>query len=224
MLDGQEFCPRKDWLNHVLTLPIVYIIASRYLSYVRLANRPMCPHLCNANGRELISLHIHELAWCTCMGYYDHCVGAHGLTSMATDVSMTRPTLSLVDRTVTQDQGAWVIDYRLRHTGKTGVIITPEEIAVKVEGWVSNSRVASHAVPRWSSLVIAHGPDLSAMSEVISAADEGHRCRERLVVSVWTEDQDLWCKRPRRTACCQGSKSGQASAPLAGRDLKPDYH
>ena len=112
--------------------------------------------------------------------------------AVATDVSMPRPTLSVVDRTVTQDQGRWVIDYRLRHTGKTGVIVTPEEIAVKVEGWVSNSRVATHAVPRWSSLALAHGPDLSAMSEVITAADEGQRCRERLVVSVWAEDQDLW--------------------------------
>ena len=73
----------------------------------------------------------------------------------AAGVKVVREALALVDRTVTQDQGAWIIDYRLRHTGSTGVIVTPEEIAVKVEGWVSNSRVASHAMPRWSSLVIA---------------------------------------------------------------------
>ena len=107
----------------------------------------------------------------------------------AADVKVVRETLSLVDRTVTQDQGAWIIDYRLRHTGETGVIVTPEEIAVKVEGWVSNSRVASHAMPRWSSLVVTRGPDLSTTSEVIAAVDESHRCRERLMVSVWTEDQ-----------------------------------
>jgi hypothetical protein len=101
----------------------------------------------------------------------------------------TRGTLTLVDRTVTQDQGAWIVDYRLRHTDKTGVVITSEEIAVKVEGWVSNSRVASHAVPRWSSLVISHGHELSAVSDVIVAADEAHRCRDRLVTHVWTEDQ-----------------------------------
>jgi hypothetical protein len=101
----------------------------------------------------------------------------------------TPSTLALVERTVTQDQGAWVVDYRLRHTGQAGVIVTPEEIAVKVEGWASNSRVASHAVPRWSSLAVSRGPVLSAISEVIAAVDEAHRCRERLVVSVWTEDQ-----------------------------------
>ena len=109
--------------------------------------------------------------------------------SLAIDASTARGALSLVNRSVTQDQGAWVVNYRLRYTGKTGVIITPDKIAVKVEGWVSNSRVASHALPRWSSLVISHGPDLSAISEVIAATEEAHRCRERLVVSVWTEDQ-----------------------------------
>jgi hypothetical protein len=71
----------------------------------------------------------------------------------------------------------------------------PEEIAVKVEGWVSNSRIASHAVPRWSSLVVTHGPELSASYEVITAANEGHRCRERLVASIWTEDQPTFGNR-----------------------------
>ena len=103
-------------------------------------------------------------------------------------VSPPRVMLAMVGRSVTQDQGAWVIDYRLRHTGQTGVIVMPEEIGVKVEGWVSNSRVASHAVPRWSSLVVAHGPDLSAVSEVIASVDEAHRCRERLLVSIRTDD------------------------------------
>jgi hypothetical protein len=113
-------------------------------------------------------------------------------SSQAIGASPTLTTISLVDRTVTQDQGTWIVDYRLRHTGKTGVIITPDEISVKVEGWVSNSRVASHALPRWSSLAVAHGPDLTAVSEIISATDEGQRCRERLAVSVWSED-DIPC-------------------------------
>jgi hypothetical protein len=107
----------------------------------------------------------------------------------AIGLNITRGTLTLVDRTVTQDQGAWIVDYRLRHTGKTGVIITPDEIAIKVEGWVSNSRITSHAVPRWSSLLISHGHDLSAVSDVIIAADEAHRCRDRLIANVWSDDQ-----------------------------------
>jgi hypothetical protein len=102
--------------------------------------------------------------------------------------SPARVMLAMVGRTVTQDQGAWVIDYRLRHTGQTGVIVMPEEIGAKVEGWVSNSRVPSHAVPRWASLVVARGPDLSAVSEVIASVDEANRCRERLLVSIRTDD------------------------------------
>ena len=127
--------------------------------------------------------------WSESLCHCDHGLGPRGVTGAGDRRESRAVTLALVDRTVTQDQGAWVVDYRLRHTGKTGVIVTPEEIAVKVEGWVSNSRVASHAVPRWSSLVVSRGPDLSAVSEVIAAVDEAHRCRERLVVSVWTEDQ-----------------------------------
>jgi hypothetical protein len=111
---------------------------------------------------------------------------------LAISLKTAHGAFTLVDRTVTQDQGAWIIDYRLRHTGKTGVIITPDEIALKVEGWVSNSRVASHAVPRWSSLVISRSHDLSAVSDVIVAADEAHRCRDRLITFVWTEDQGLF--------------------------------
>jgi hypothetical protein len=93
-------------------------------------------------------------------------------------------TLVQASRTVAQDQGAWVIDYRLRHTGSTGVVIAPEEVAVKVESWVSNSRVASHAVPRRSLLAIPHGPELTATGEVIAAADEAHRCREKLICQL----------------------------------------
>jgi hypothetical protein len=124
--------------------------------------------------------------------------------------SPVRGTLAMVDRTVSQDQGAWVIDYRLRHTGRTGVVVTPEEIGVKVEGWVSNSRVASHAVPRWSSLVVARGPELSAASEVIASADESQRCRERLLVSVRTEDQG-----PSAPGAGDRAKPGTGPSPAA---------
>jgi hypothetical protein len=118
------------------------------------------------------------------------------LPLLTTDANGARGALVMVNRSVTQDQGTWVVDYRLRYTGKTGVIITSDEIAVKVEGWVSNSRVPGHALPRWSSLLVAHSPDLSAISDVVSATEEAHRCRERLVVSIWTDDQNSPTPRP----------------------------
>ncbi len=117
------------------------------------------------------------------------------------------PALVRVSRTIAQDQGAWVIDYRLRHTGSTGVIIMPDEIAARVDGWVSNSRVPSHATPRRSTLAIEHGPDFTAVCDVITAVDEAQRCRERLVVSAWAEDL---CPCRSRAAC--GEKARQAAA------------
>ena len=130
-------------------------------------------------------------------------------------IGIRRPfgsTLTLVERTVTQDQGTWVIDYRLRYTGLTGVIIAPEEIGVKVEGWVSNSRVASHTVPRRSSLALLRGVELPAVAEVIAAPNELNRCRERLVVSVWTEDQGLPMHCPSSNPPT-GSKAKVSSSP-----------
>jgi hypothetical protein len=96
--------------------------------------------------------------------------------------------LTIVERSVTQDQGSWQIDYRLRHEGKTGIIVTPTEMLAKIEGWVSNSRIASHATPRWSSVVISGASGPSAAAEVITAADESQRCRERALLKVWTDD------------------------------------
>jgi hypothetical protein len=107
----------------------------------------------------------------------------------ASGMSPPPSTLVLVGRTVTQDQGAWIIDYRLQHTGKSGIVISPEEFNLKIEGWVSNSRVASHAVPRWSSLVLSRLPELSVTSDIVTGADESQRCRERLAVSIWAEEK-----------------------------------
>jgi hypothetical protein len=109
-------------------------------------------------------------------------------------LSPTRAVLSLVGRTIAQDQGAWVVEYRLRHSGATGMIVTSEEVTLKVEGWISNSRVANHAIPRWSYLVISPGQSWMADSEVIGAVDEAHRCREHLVLSIWVEEPN----RPKR--------------------------
>lgn len=98
------------------------------------------------------------------------------------------PVLVLVKRSVIQDQGSWQVDYRLRHEGATGLVVTPTEIVAKVEGWVSNSRVPGHSAPRRSSLIISGPTGLSADSEVITAADEERRCREHAVLRVWTGD------------------------------------
>jgi hypothetical protein len=82
----------------------------------------------------------------------------------------------------------WQVDYRLRLDSPHGRIVTPREIAAEIEGWVSNSRVPSHALPRWSSLTISGNSGLSASTEIIKATDESQRCRERAILQIWTGD------------------------------------
>jgi hypothetical protein len=98
-----------------------------------------------------------------------------------------------LDYAATQDhQKCWVywrVDYLLRHDGPTSLVVTPADIAAEVKGWVSNSRVASHARPRRSSLVLAGPSALSATAEVIESADETQRCRERATVQVWAGEE-----------------------------------
>jgi hypothetical protein len=96
------------------------------------------------------------------------------------------PRFTIQRRSVNQDQGGWRVDYRLRYDGPSGIVLTPTEVWAKAEGWVSNSRVAAHAVPRWSSLAISGPSGLSATADVITAADEAQRCRERVSLTVWT--------------------------------------
>ncbi len=103
--------------------------------------------------------------------------------------SSAPPRLTILKRAVDQDQGGWQVQYRLRYDGPTGVVLAPTELFAKVEGWVSNSRVSSHAVPRWSSVVISGPSGPSGVAEVIAAADDAQRCRERVVLQVWTGAQ-----------------------------------
>jgi hypothetical protein len=130
--------------------------------------------------------------------------------SKAANGNGERAVLAMVNRSVTQDQGTWVVDYRLRYTGKTGVIITSDEVAVRAEGWVSNSRVPGHALPRRSSLLVARGPDLSAISDVVVTTEEANRCRERLVISIWTDDQETLLPKS-NVATALNTQAGEAS-------------
>lgn len=96
--------------------------------------------------------------------------------------------LVVIERSIVQDQGGWQLDYRLRYAGKTAMVAPAEEIRAKIDAWVSNSRVANHAVPRLSSLSISNESDWTAASDVVASADLDHRCRERVTLQVWGGD------------------------------------
>jgi hypothetical protein len=119
--------------------------------------------------------------------------------------------LTLLERSIVQDQGSWQVDYRLRYEGATGIIVTPNEILARVEGWVSNSRVSSHALPRWSALVISSPAGPLATPEVIASADEAQRCRERGVLLVWTGDAEAPPPPAARPATGSGTGAGSGS-------------
>ncbi len=91
---------------------------------------------------------------------------------------------SVVERSILQDQGHWQVDYRLRHHGTTGLVITPSELSATVEAWVSNSRVPGHATPKRSAVTTSGGV---ASAELLTSSEECKRCRERVVLSVWDD-------------------------------------
>ncbi len=56
--------------------------------------------------------------------------------------------LVLVHRVLAQDQGDWQVDYGFKNAGAEAIALLPKDIAARVEGWLSNSRIAAHANPR----------------------------------------------------------------------------
>jgi hypothetical protein len=89
-----------------------------------------------------------------------------------------------------QHRGDWQVEYQVRYQGSAGLIVAAEEVLVRVEGWVSNSRIPGHGVPRWSSQTISGPSRLEAAAEVVASDDEERRCRERSSVRIWAEGPD----------------------------------
>jgi hypothetical protein len=101
------------------------------------------------------------------------------------------PALSVVSRTISLDRDHWQywqVDYRVRNDSAATLIVPPAETSAKVEGWVSNSRVAGHATPRRSSVTASGSSGLTGVAEIIPSSDESLRCRERATIQVWNAD------------------------------------
>lgn len=79
----------------------------------------------------------------------------------------------------------WRVDYHLRNDGPVAQVVPPGFVAAEVDGWVSNSRVADHATPRRSSLVLGGATGPCASAEVHGSRDEARRCRERGTLVAW---------------------------------------
>lgn len=79
----------------------------------------------------------------------------------------------------------WRVDYHLRNDGPVAQLVPAGFVAVEVDGWVSNSRVADHATPRRSSLAFGGAAGPSAASEILGSRDAARRCRERGTLLAW---------------------------------------
>lgn len=110
-----------------------------------------------------------------------------GLAPPATSPPPSAGRLTVVERRVAQDQGGWIVTYRVRYHGPAGMIVTPSEVLARLDGWVSNSRISTHAIPRWSSAVVSSASGLSGTADVMVAASESLRCRERATIRVWAD-------------------------------------
>jgi len=99
--------------------------------------------------------------------------------------------VSLIRRSARQDQGGWIVDYRIRNESGSGIVIVPSELEAKSEGWVSNSRVVGHAVPRLAVATFRPDQKDSGIAEVIQSADDAPVCRERLGLSIQADDAPL---------------------------------
>ncbi len=94
--------------------------------------------------------------------------------------------LAVVERVLAQDQGDWQVDYCLRYNGPTRLVLPPAEVGARVEGWLSNSKVVVHANPRRAEAAVAGESGPTAFAEVIASPDESRRCRERVVLRLWS--------------------------------------
>lgn len=98
------------------------------------------------------------------------------------------PTLAIVSRTIDRGPGPWQgwrVDYTLRNDTTAALSAEPSAVSATIRGWVSNSRVAAHAVPLFSTLQIEGATGLTARAELIPSADADRRCRETSTLQVW---------------------------------------
>ena len=130
--------------------------------------------------------------------------------SNATPQASVAGALTVVDRSISQEQGAWIVNYKLRFSGTTNIVVAPADVLLKVDGWVSNSRVKSHAVPKASTLLIAGTPGLTGTVDVLPSTDESQRCRERATIQVWADDPSV---APPELPLANASRTSPTSSP-----------
>ena len=127
----------------------------------------------------------------------------------------------VVDRTIGADRDpwlCWVVDYRLRNDGDTPLALAPAALSARVEGWVSNSRVAGHAAPR-RSVVVAAGSygatTITGTADLVLSGDEVKRCRERATLWAWPESLGQEPPAPPKSRAAGAQTPAEPPPPVA---------
>jgi hypothetical protein len=144
-------------------------------------------------------------------GFLVVALAALGHAPAGANAAGTNPFVVL-NRSIVQDRADWQVDYRLRYDGVKNLMVMADEVALRVEGWVSNSRVPGHAAPRRSSLTTSGSSGLQAVADVIASEDEEQRCRERSTLKIWAEDAVGNPAGPALTRDVKGNSNGQDDA------------
>jgi hypothetical protein len=98
------------------------------------------------------------------------------------------PRVVVVARAVALERGDWAtwqVDYTLRNDGPGALVIPPAELAARVDGSVSNSRVPDHERPVRAAVEASGGAGLVGVADLVTAEDDARRCQERLVLQAW---------------------------------------
>ena len=117
---------------------------------------------------------------------------------------------------IAQDQGDWQVDYRLRLDAGPAVVLAAAELAATVDGWVSNSRVPAHAVPRRSAPKVDGATAAATAShEVIASPDESQGLPRA------AGPPRLVGRRPRAPRAAQDSPPNAPRPPVAPVSVPP---
>ena len=97
--------------------------------------------------------------------------------------------LVLLDRQISQHNSRWLVRYQVRYEGDTALDLSPSDLSVDYEAWVSNSRSKPHTTPHKSQTRFALSETSSIQATVISNTNDRQRCREKISLAVTTGER-----------------------------------
>lgn len=114
-------------------------------------------------------------------------VGVLGCGPLGQESNVGR--LVLQERQIWQKGSGWRVRYRLGYEGAISFPLYAHDIECNYAGWVSNSRVWSHAYARQSRARFGISKANGVLTTVIPSASDRLRCGERITLALAVGDQ-----------------------------------